>query len=238
MDLPLFARVAKFMHRFVWVIGPYLPYTSMNLIWRELDRQGKDILDVGGGGGEPMRFLSKKHKFRQRVSADIFLAFLKESKEKGTHDEYILCDARHLPFKKKSFDIVLCLETIEHLGKENGLKLLSDLEEIARKQVIATTEVRERIDPNMSGAYRTNPTIHHSSWCPGEFSKLGYKVRGHGFPCIKGHYLVRSTNALLAFLGYLIYPIASPFVYFFPSKAGGMTCIKSLSEEVKTFKES
>jgi SAM-dependent methyltransferase len=202
----------------------------MNTISRELVRQGKDILDIGGGPGEPMAFLARKRRFRLRVNADTSLPDLKVAKKKGTHDEYVLCDGAYLPFKEKSFDIVLCLETIEHLGKENGLKMLPDLESIARKQVIITTEVRERIDPNMSEAIKVSPMCHHSSWCPGEFNKLKFKIRGHGFPPIKGYYLVRSTNALLAFLGYLIYPLASPFVYFFPNKAGGMTCIKYLTE--------
>ena len=202
----------------------------MNTIWRELDKQGKDILDVGGGWGEPMRFLSKKHEFQRKVNVDVFIPHLKESKKKGTYDEHVLCDARHLPFKKKSFDIVLCLETIEHLEKEDGIKLLSDFEEIARRQVVLSTPVGEKIAPEPN-KIKTFPWGHFSSWRPAEFHELGYKVRGNGFPCIKGCLLVTSTNRVLTLLGYLLYPIASPFVYFFPNRAGGMTCLKCLTED-------
>ena len=213
--------------------GPVLPYllgTSMNTIWRKLDGQGKDILDVGGGWGEPMKFLGKKRKWQRKVNADIFLPHLTESKKKGTHDEYVLCDAGFLPFTEKSFDIVLCLEIIEHMPKEDGFKLLSDLERIARRQVILSTPVGEKIHPEPH-KIKTFPWSHFSSWHPAEFRKLGYKVRGDGFPCVKGCLLVASTNKILAFLGYLLYPIASPFVYFFPDKAGGMTCIKQIDED-------
>ena len=141
----LVASLVTSMSKLAWMVGPYFLSTSMNTIWRELDRQGKDILDVGGGWGEPARFLSKKHRFRRRVNADIFLPHLNKSKTKGTHDEYVLCDVRHLPFRRKSFDVVLCLEVIEHLEKEEGLKLLSSLEEIARRQVILTMPVKEKI---------------------------------------------------------------------------------------------
>ena len=98
----LLERLIRFLGKFIWVIGPYFPGTRMNTIWRNLDRQGKDILDVGGGQGEPMAFLSQKHSFRLRVNADIMLPHLKESKQKGTHDEYVLCDVRYLPFRKRA----------------------------------------------------------------------------------------------------------------------------------------
>lgn len=228
-------KLVRLLGKLVWTVGPYLPATSMNTIWRGLDRQGRNVLDIGGGQGEPMGFLSKKQKLELRVNADFFLPHLKESKEKGTHDEYVLCDTRYLPFREKSFDMVLCLELVEHLGKENGLKLLSDIEEIARRQVILTTVVGERIAPDK---VKTKPWRHLSSWDPAELRQLGYKVRGDGFPCIKGRLLVATNNVVLNLLSYLLYPITSPFVYFFPDRAGGMTCIKSLSEEVKTFKKS
>lgn len=218
----LLENLINIIYKLSWTVGPYLPGTSMNTIWRGFDRQSVSILDVGGGWGEPMSFLNKKHKFEKKVNADTFLPHLKKSRREGTHDEYVLCDARHLPFKEKSFDIVLCLELIEHLPKEEGLKLASGLEEIARKQVILSTPVGEEMNPELD-------SYHLCSWRPAEFRELGYKVRGDGFPCIRGRLLVASTNQVLALLGYLLYPIASPFVYFFPNKAGGMTCIKQIS---------
>lgn len=216
------------MNKLVWLVGPYWPGTSMNTIWRGWDRRGKTILDVGGGWGEPMAFLNKKHSFQLAVNADLSLTRLKQSKRKGIHNECVLCDARNLPFKKKSFDTVLCLEVIEHMPKEDGFKFLLSLEEIARRQVILSTPVGEKIDSGR-GQKKDPVWCHFSSWRPAEFYKLGYNVRGDGFPCIKGRLLVASTNKILAFLGYLLYPIASPFVYFFPDKAGGMTCIKQIN---------
>jgi len=52
-----------------------------------------------------------------------------------------LCDVRKLPFKQKSFDTVLCMEVIEHLEKEEAIRLIEDMEKIARKKIIITTPV-------------------------------------------------------------------------------------------------
>lgn len=232
----LVERLIRFLQKFIWVIGPYFPGTSMNTIWRQLDKQGKDILDVGGGHGEPMGFLGKRHNFRLKVNADIMLPHLKESKQEGAHGEYVLCDARYLPFKKRSFDIVLCLEVIEHLEKEDSFKLLSSLEEIARRQIILSAPVGERIHPEPH-KIKTFPWAHFSSWHPAEFRRLGYKVRGDGFPTVKGYLLTTSANWLIMLLGYLLYPIASLFVYFFPNRAGGMTCIKKMKGESRGTEE-
>ncbi len=141
----LLERLLEFAGTYVrkleWILGPYLYGTAINTVSRVLDRGGKSILDVGGGQGEPMAVLNKKHSFQLTVNADALLSQLEESREKGTHDQYILCDAQSLPFQRKSFDIVLCLETIEHMEKEEGFKLLSSLEEIAQKQIILSAPV-------------------------------------------------------------------------------------------------
>jgi hypothetical protein len=209
-----------------WILGPYLYGTAINTVVRLLDRQGRSLLDVGGGQGEPMAILNKKHSFRLTVNADVHLTQLEESQKMGTHDQHVLCGGQRLPFQRKSFDIVLCLETIEHLEKEDGFSLLSNLEEIARKQVILSMPVGEKI-PSEG---RDPPWRHSSSWYPADLRKLGYEVRGKGFPNIKGCLLVASPNKFLSLLGCLLYPVASPFVYFFPDKAGGMVGIKYLDK--------
>ena len=155
---------------------------------------------------------------RLRVSADIDLPALTESKTRATHDDYVLCDALNLPFKRKSFDIVLCNQVIEHIeDKERGIELIKTLEEIARQQVILATPV--------------TPSLSPSSWHPNEFKKLGYKVRGYSTPLIKSHgpywdwfYWKLLPAVLLFFLS----AISNPLYYLFPDKAGGLVCIKEL----------
>jgi hypothetical protein len=229
-------RLWKFVRALVPVIGPYLPCTGMNTVRRSFDKRGRDVLDVGGGWGNTMRGIRNKRNLRLRVNADIYLPHLEQARTRKTHDEYILCDARNLPFKEKSFDIVLCIETIEHLEKEEGLKLLIDLEKIARQQVIVETPVKERLGPSQQKDVLLPG--HLSSWHPDEFRKRGYKIRGAYLPTTIGGILTQSSNKLLSLLGYFLFVVVSPFVYFFPNKAGDMTCVKSLANEAIAFKES
>ena len=227
--------ILKSVRKYVWIIGPYIPCTLMNNVWRNLDKNGGSVLDIGGGLGEPMKFLSKRLKFRLRVNADITLSRLEEAKRSQTHDEYILCDARRLPFRGEDFDIILITEVIEHLEKEEGFKLLSCLEEIACKQIVLTTPVNPSIGLAPKERIADDPG-HISSWYPAEFKKIGYKVRGSNFPSIHGNLLIQSRSPFLSLLGYVLYVVASPFVYFFPSKAGHMTCVKYLSKSCTSLK--
>ena len=162
-----FRKVVRFMESDdnAWAIAPYLPYTTMNSIWRALDKKSDSVLDVGGGYGTPMGFLNRKHRFQFTVNVDASLRRLREAKEKGTHDEYILCDVRTLPFKRKSFDVAICVEVIEHIEKEGGLSLLSALDEIVRKKIVLTTNV----EPALTSVLERRigkPMGHVSSWHP------------------------------------------------------------------------
>ena len=229
-------RLWRFVRALVPVIGSYFPCTGMNTIRRSLDKRGGDVLDVGGGWGGTMRAIRNKPNLRLRVNADIYLPFLEQARTRKTHDEYILCDARNLPFKEKSFDIVLSIETIEHLEKEEGLKLLIDLEKIARHQVIVETPVKERLGPRQQKDVFLPG--HLSSWHPAEFRKRGYKIRGAYLPTAIGGILTQSSNKLLSLLGYFLFVVVSPFVYFFPDISGDMTCVKYLVNEATAFKET
>jgi hypothetical protein len=72
-------------------------------------------------------------------------------------------------------DCVVSIGNIEHLSKDDGLKLLDKIETLAKKLVIFET-------PN--GFVHQGPVdgniyqVHLSGWKPSEFKKRGYKVYG------------------------------------------------------------
>ena len=41
-------------------------------------------------------------------------------KRHRVYNDIILADARHLPFRRKSFDVILAAELVEHLEKKEG----------------------------------------------------------------------------------------------------------------------
>jgi SAM-dependent methyltransferase len=214
------------MDRFSRKARPYVPFTVLNTVWRSLDKQAESILDVGCGLGEPMKFINR-HKQFYTVGLDTFKPYIDESKKEGIHDEYVLCDVQHMAFPRKSFDIVLCMEVLEHLEREAGQKLLETMEEIARKQVIISTPVG-KYDQH---TYDENPFQEHKTiWSPAELKKLGYKIRGHGIGNIGGREgIISRFPRIIQSLGDVMWVTAGPLVRFFPRLSGDMVCIKKLS---------
>jgi hypothetical protein len=82
-----------------------------------------------------------------------------------------------LPFREKAFNIVLALDMVEHLKKEDGIKLISNMEKLAKRLVIITT-------PNgfTSGKVvnRNILQLHMCGYTIRELKQFGYKVRGIG----------------------------------------------------------
>ncbi|MCL0073611.1 class I SAM-dependent methyltransferase [Dehalococcoidia bacterium] len=236
-------------------IGTYLPFTCWHMVWRGIDNQAQSVLDIGCADGDLMGFINNRKRF-YTVGIDVYEPYLKVCKRAKTHNENILCDVRRLPFKDKSFDIVLFLETIEHLEREEGLKVLQDIEGIARREVIISTPVA------FAGqkAYGGNPHQEHRSfWNPIEMRQRGYQVRGigvaenwlvekvrNGIPQLADKVLLRSQDLpdrsktrsishafkLADFLLRLpYYLIPGPVVYFVPRFAGHMICTKQVKAE-------
>lgn len=76
------------------------------------------ILDVGGSLKELKRFVSNPITTVDVIGGDVVAA--------GTY----------LPFKNNSFDIVVSLDTIEHIPAKNRLQFISENLRVAKKQVI------------------------------------------------------------------------------------------------------
>ena len=207
------------------LIRPYIPFTALNTVWRLLDKKASSLLDVGCGRGTPARFLrAKRHLLT--IGVDIYMPYINEAKSKFSHDEYVRGDVRSLPFRPKSFDVVLAMEVLEHLDKEEGAALLKSMEGIARHQVIITSPVGVHAQETLDG----NPHQKHKHiWQPGELVQLGYKVRGHGLRNLGGRSGIQSSipKAFRPLID-IIWILAGMITYFRPSFSGSMVCIKKV----------
>jgi hypothetical protein len=147
-------------------------------------KQCDSVLDLGCGSNSPVRRCSNlKHK----IGIEGYAPYLEESKSKGIHTNYILGNIMDQSFPKKSFDAVLMLEVLEHLSKEDGLRMLAKIEQWARKVIIISAPngflPQNAIDGNQ---YQK----HLSGWRTYEFKTRGYKVFG-----LSGLKLLRTERA-------------------------------------------
>ncbi|MEO6728295.1 MAG: methyltransferase domain-containing protein [Candidatus Dojkabacteria bacterium] len=146
----------------------------------------ESLLDVGCGGFSPLKDLNKKMK--KSFGVDGFKPSIDAAIKRKTHSENKVINVLKLRkfFKDKSFDCIVALDLIEHLTKEEGVKLLDDLEKLAKKKVIIFTPngfvPQDEYDGN---AYQ----IHKSGWGYKEMEKKGYKVYGlNGLKALRGEY--------------------------------------------------
>ncbi|MEM3871423.1 MAG: class I SAM-dependent methyltransferase [Nitrososphaeria archaeon] len=89
------------------------------------------VLDVGSGGQGICLFkslLGKKHFFLLDVKRDVFTNF-----ENGEIN-IIIGDGTRLPFRNKSFDVVISVDTIEHVPKDARIYFCEELKRVAKKE--------------------------------------------------------------------------------------------------------
>jgi ubiquinone/menaquinone biosynthesis C-methylase UbiE len=192
---------------------------------RELElaiKNCESVLDVGCGKDSPIQFFSKKI---YSVGVDIFNPSLDKSKKSKIHNKYVKMDVLNIGkrFEDKSFDCVLASDLIEHLEKKDGLKLIKQMEKIAKKKVIIFT-------PNgflKQGEYDKNPwQVHKSGWSAKEMKKMGYKIIG-----IRGWKKLRGEYASIKYKPELFWKIISEITQIytkrFPEHAFQILCVKN-----------
>lgn len=187
-------------------------------VCRVIDRSAESILDVGCGQGYPMRLIRIVMDPKRVVGVDLFENYIKEAKKAKLHDEYVISDIRKLKFPSKSFDIVLASHVIEHLPKKDTKKFISNLERIARKQVIIATPIGEMYHPPVDG---NTLQLHLSHFFPKDFKILGYKTLNYGRKSLLGEtgLVHRVKSDMVKKLLFLLNIVISPLYYWDQSLA-------------------
>lgn len=182
----------------------------------------RSALDLGCGGGSPSRHLGIPFL----AGLDGHAASLQEARANRTHQEYYLRDVRNLEglFSAGQFEACIALDLIEHLTKDEGLRLLRDMERIASKRVILFTP--NGFLPQQGGV--DDLQQHLSGWEPGEMKALGYRVLGmHGPKFLRGEFhhprtLPRSIAGPISIVGHFLYTRRHP------EKASALLCTKDV----------
>ncbi len=205
----------------------FLPFSYNWVVQRNLNKANvKTVLDLGCGTGTTGIRFNQNNQYLL-TGVDIFAPYLEECLRTGKYAKVKSGDfKKKLKFKSKGFDAVVCLETIEHLSKKDGLKLIGEAERTAKKVVIFTCPMGKAIQES----YDENKYQKHlSSWFPGEFTKRGYKVNGIGLKSVYGkhthvNHTIKPYTAPLYFLSFL----ANPITNIFPNISCQMVAIKLL----------
>jgi SAM-dependent methyltransferase len=100
----------------------------------EVLRPGGDLLDVGVGAGQFLNMLARSGKFRSVVGIDKvnFNKYI----ELEPNMSKLQGDIANLQFEDDSFDVVTCMEVLEHVPSEVFVAGLAELRRVCRGQLI------------------------------------------------------------------------------------------------------
>ncbi|MBI2600221.1 class I SAM-dependent methyltransferase [Candidatus Daviesbacteria bacterium] len=189
-----------------------LPFTYPWLIKRNIKKfKINTILDLGCGKGAFGDLVNNEGKY-QITGADIFQPYLKICKSGGKYKKVMKVDLiKKLPFDDKSFDMVVSLQTVEHLDKKDGFLLIKEMERIAKTLILLTTPngdcLQEEYDANK---YQR----HLSAWLPKDFKGKGFRVFGTGLKLVYGSHShagneIKLIQLPLYFISFLMNPVAN-----------------------------
>ncbi len=194
-------------------------FSYLNTMRKEL-ADCRSCLDIGCGGGSPVRHL----QFEYSLGVEGHVPTLEGAKREHTHNEFFLVEATEvgLHFSANQFDCCVALDLIEHLTKADGLKLIGDMERIAAKKILIFTPNGFLPQQSTDGDLQE----HLSGWTADEMKSLGFKVYGmHGLKALRGkeHQHRLKPAALWGIISAL-----SHFLYLRrnPKNAAAILCVK------------
>ena len=135
-------------------------------------KENETLLDIGCGNGNPTKGIICK----EITGIDVWDY---RDQYSGKYIQQNITDLSNIP--SKSYDVIFALDIIEHLKKEDGLKLIEECERIAKKLVFFLTphlwdENRKAVEHKGYWSYGNKYNYHLSHWIPKEFTDRGYEL--------------------------------------------------------------
>ena len=209
----------------IYYMRKMFPRINVGIYLSELERQldgCRTVLDIGCGGGSPLQHIAIEHL----VGVDAHAPSLEAAKRAGTHREYHLSDVRLVAeyFQDRRFDACVALDLIEHLVKADGIKLIREMEKLAKKRIIIFTPNGFLPQQSPEGELQE----HLSGWVPADVEQLGFQVFGMlGPKLLRGayhewRYLPQALASPLAAMSHYMYTRTHP------ESAAALLCVKTI----------
>jgi hypothetical protein len=184
----------------------------------------RSVLDVGCGAASPLAALDLA---AFTIGLDRCRPDLASARAARTHRALVCADASSVDslFASRSIDAVVALDVIEHLERDAGIALVGRLERVARRRVVVFTPNGFVPQPGTA----ENPwQEHRAGFSADDMRRLGYRVRGmHGLWFLFGAF--GACRMRPAALWRRVADVTAPGVYFVPSLAFGLLCVKDVS---------
>ena len=175
----------------------YIKYSSKNFLQQYLIKRFlrsvsahlhgvgyRSLLDVGCGEGFVLETIKKDFRQRKIVGVDVNSKALKVAKEKLSEVRFIKADICNLPFEENSFDMIICLEVVEHVTDYH--KALNEIKRVSGKYILLSVPWEPLFSwanmlrgKNMS-RFGRDPE-HTNFWTKNSFNKL---LKKHGLNVI------------------------------------------------------
>jgi ubiquinone/menaquinone biosynthesis C-methylase UbiE len=81
----------------------------------------QQVLDIGCDGGTQTAILASYFPGAEFTGLDVFPSAVSFAHRRYPNIRFLQADAHQLPFTNQSFDLILCLETLEHLANPGGV---------------------------------------------------------------------------------------------------------------------
>jgi len=118
------------------------------------------LLDVGCGEGRWLAYLQRRRPGRTYAGVEVSPSRVEEARTVNKGLDIKVGGLPNLPYDDRSFDVVTCLEVIEHLPDWKGA--VTELIRIARRRVLITVPYRERIRQHLCiHCHKTTPAYGH-----------------------------------------------------------------------------
>lgn len=182
----------------------------------------RSCLEIGCGPDSPARRIP----FERYVGIDGHAPTVAEAKRRDPAGDYRLARAEGLRsmFSEGEFDCVIGLDLIEHLTKEDGLRLMDDMAFVARRRILLFTPNGFLPQASEDGDLQE----HLSGWTAEEMQGLGFTVTGtHGPKLLRtDHHRARIRPRTL---GGVISQALQLYTYHAPRHAAAILCVKDVA---------